>query len=194
MSFYKTKLFLLTMVLVVAIGACHNVSEQKTANTTNDATPDWNEKLHKKLSMFGHRNWILVTDKAFPEQNSPGFEYVYVDEPILPVFKKVLDQVNSSSHVKPIIYRDKELDYITEEQAKGVTLFRQEATKIIGSQPVQSILHNSVFEKLDSEAKLFTVLVIKTNETLPYSSFFLQLDCGYWSEAKEKQLRSAMEK
>ncbi|WP_182953509.1 hypothetical protein [Pedobacter gandavensis] len=54
------------------------------------------------------------------------------------------------------------------------------------------LLHNEVFKKLDAESKLFKVLVIKTNEVIPYTSVFLQLDCGYWNGEKEQQLRDEM--
>ena len=32
----------------------------------------------------------------------------------------------------------------------------------------------------------------KTNEVIPYSSVFIELDCKYWSPEKEKTLRHAM--
>ena len=64
--------------------------------------------------MLGHRNWVLVVDKAFPEQNALGMEYIYVNEGLLPVLKQVLTQINLSNHVKPIIYQDKEVGFITE--------------------------------------------------------------------------------
>ncbi|MGY0040684.1 hypothetical protein [Pedobacter sp. NJ-S-72] len=60
---------------------------------------------------------------------------------------------------------------------------------IFGNQHVQSLLHNEVFKNLDSESKLFKVLVIKTNETIPYTSVFMQLDCAYWDASKEEVLR-----
>lgn len=64
--------------------------------------------------------------------------------------------------------------------------------KIFANQQVQTILHNSVFKKLDAESKLFKVLVIKTNEAIPYTSVFMQLDCAYWNTEKENQLRLQM--
>ena len=63
---------------------------------------------------------------------------------------------------------------------------------IFGNLHVQSLLHNEVFKKLDSESKLFKVLVIKTNETIPYTSVFIQLDCAYWDAGKEEVLRRNM--
>jgi hypothetical protein len=35
--------------------------------------------------------------------------------------------------------------------------------------------------------------VLKTNMTLPYTSVFIELDCGYWSPEAEARLRAAME-
>lgn len=180
-------LFSTTVVLV----GCQEPAT-KTDDNTGNTTQNWKEQLNQKLPMLGHRNWILVVDKAFPEQNAPGMEYIYVNEGLLPVLKQVLTQINLSTHVKPIIYQDKELGFITENQAKGVKQFVQESKTIFGNQPVQTMLHDSVFRKLDTESKLFKVLVIKTNETIPYTSVFLQLDCNYWNGEKEKQLREVL--
>lgn len=171
---------------------CNPPMDQKTALIPGKTDKNWKQQFDEKLPLLGHRNWILVVDKAFPEQNAPGMEYIYANEDLLPVLKLVLGQVNQSTHVKPIIYRDKELDFIKEEQAKGVTQFVRDAKTMFGTQNVQTILHDEVFKKLDAESKLFKVLVIKTNETIPYTSVFLQLDCGYWNGDKELQLRTNM--
>lgn len=105
----------------------------------------------------------------------------------------MLQQVNASAHVKPIIYRDKELSFITEEQAKGVKQFIHQSQELFVGQSVQTILHDSVFTQLEEASKLFKVLVLKTNETTPYTSVFLQLDCAYWHADQEKELRSNMQ-
>jgi hypothetical protein len=47
---------------------------------------------------------------------------------------------------------------------------------------------------LDEAGKTFNVLILKTNLTLPYTSVFLELDCGYWSEEAEQRLRAALDK
>jgi len=41
---------------------------------------------------------------------------------------------------------------------------------------------------------LFNVLILKTDMTLPYTSVFIELECGYWSEAAEKKPRAAIKK
>ncbi|PWU04082.1 MAG: hypothetical protein C5B52_02105 [Bacteroidetes bacterium] len=178
-------------------------SQQKSeAPTLASITPDgWKFQFEKELPLLGHRNWIIVADKAFPEQNAAGIEYINTNENLMPVLQYVLEKVNGSGHVKPIIYRDKELGFITEEQVKGIEDFRSGSEKILKAQnpnsrgeAFQTILHDSVFTKLDAASKLFKVVVLKTNETLPYTSVFLQLDCAYWNGNQEKQLREAMSK
>lgn len=164
--------------------------DQQDFRPTEENT--WQEVLEQDLHLLGHRNWILVVDKAFPEQSSPGMKYLYVEEDLLPTLKYVLGALDKSTHVKPIIYRDKELAYITEEQVAGIETFRTQAAGILDGRELNTLLHDEVFSLLDKSSSLFRVLVIKTNCTLPYSSVFLQLDCAYWGSEDEKILRERM--
>jgi hypothetical protein len=150
---------------------------------------DWKAILEKDLHLLGHRNWILVVDKAFPEQSSPGMKYLYVDEDLLPTLAYVLEQVEASSHVRPIIYRDKELSYISGDQVPGIDAFRTQCNTVLEGRDVNTVLHDEVFQMLDKSSSLFRTLVIKTNCTLPYTSVFMQLDCAYWDPVNEKILR-----
>ena len=150
---------------------------------------DWKAILEKDLHLLGHRNWILVVDKAFPEQSSPGMKYLYVDEDLLPTLAYVLEQVEASIHVRPIIYRDKELSFISSDQVPGIDAFRTQCNKVLEGRNVNTVLHDEVFQMLDESSSLFRTLVIKTNCTLPYTSVFLQLDCAYWGPENEKILR-----
>lgn len=157
-----------------------------------DEKETWKETLEHDLNLLGHRNWILVVDKAFPEQSSAGMKYLYVEQELLPTLQYVLDRVESSTHVSPVIYRDKELSYITEEQVPGIGEFRSGSEEVLAGREVNSLLHDEVFGMLDESSSLFRVLVIKTNCTLPYTSVFLQLDCAYWGPGNERELRSRM--
>ncbi len=117
------KYILPLLVCFVFFTSCQQTSstsaDAKTANVEND----WKQQFDKTLPLLGHRNWILIVDKAFPEQNAAGMEYINTNENLLPALSYVLQQVNASSHVKPIIYRDKELSFISEEQSKGIKNF-----------------------------------------------------------------------
>jgi len=152
----------------------------------------WQEVLEEDLHLLGHRNWILVVDKAFPEQSSPGMKYIYVDQDLLPTLDHVLGALDKSTHVKPIIYQDKELSFIKEEQVNGIEAFKSSAAEVLEGRSVNTLLHDEVFIMLDESSSLFRVLVIKTNCTLPYTSVFLQLDCSYWGPENEKILREGM--
>ena len=181
----------LLLIAVMAILSCKQPLTD-AAKQTDAAGKDWKKQFNQILPLLGHRNWIIVADKAFPQQNAAGMETINTNENLLTVLKYVLQQVNASEHVKPIIYQDKELNFITEAQAKGVKQFINESQQVFSGKPLQTILHDSVFTKLDEASKLFKVVVLKTNETIPYTSVFLQLDCAYWSAEKEKQLRKNM--
>jgi D-ribose pyranose/furanose isomerase RbsD len=184
------KYFALFSILTYIVPGCNpNTLESKP---TEDR--EWKKEFQSRLSLFGHRNWILIVDKAFPMQNGSGISVINSNEGLLPVLTYVLGEIDSSSHVKPIIYQDKELSFITEAQSNGVGELRESLKKVFGNQKVQQIMHDSVFFKIDEAAKLFNVLIIKTNETIAYSSVFLQLDCAYWNEENERTLRSVMMK
>src|SRR5580698_9817533 len=45
-----------------------------------DPRSEWKQQLDRELPLLGHRNWILVVDKAFPMQTSPGMEVINTDE------------------------------------------------------------------------------------------------------------------
>ena len=156
------------------------------------AVKSWQQKLDSELPMLGHRNWILVVDKAFPAMNAPGIEVIYADDNLLSVLKYTLSKIDFSSHVRPIIYVDKEMQFMTPQLENGVDAFRDSLKHIVNNQTLHPELHDSVFTKIQKTSDLFKVLVIKTNGNRAYSSVFLQLDCAYWNSEQEGQLRKEM--
>ncbi|WP_298707224.1 hypothetical protein [Chitinophaga sp.] len=173
--------FVLALPLLAACGA--KAPENKTS---------WRQQLADQLPALGHRNWIVVADQAFPELQSPGITYINSGERLLPVLKEVLAMVKEPGHVTPILYRDKELGFITETQSEGIGAFRDSVKALLAGSSVQEMLHDSVFAKLDAVANLFRVVVVKTDEKLPYTSVLMELDCAYWNGEKEAALRQKM--
>lgn len=186
------KKYSLLLVTIIAAVSCTRPSTVTTTQP-NTASDTWQQQLDKILPLLGHRNWVVIVDKAFPQQTAIGMEVINTNESLLPVLQYALHQINASAHVRPIIYRDKELSFITEDAAKGVNKFVAGSQQLFNGQSVQTILHDSVFTKLAEASKTFKVIVLKTNEAIPYTSVFLQLDCAYWDKDKEKALRSKME-
>lgn len=152
----------------------------------------WQDEFQQKLPLLGHRNWVLVVDKAFPLQSAKGIKVINTGEDLPVVLQYVMQSISSSTHVKPIVYTDSEFTYITEDLAPGVDSLRLIIAKSLENYKTNTVLHNDVFAKIDAASDLFEVLVLKTESTIPYSSVFIQLDCVYWNAEKEQKLRSKM--
>ena len=153
---------------------------------------NWQTQLKAELPLLGHRNWIVIADAAYPWQTAEGIETVYTDADQIQVTKTVLDALAKTKHVKPIIYTDAELKHVAEADAPGVTAYRKQLTKLLAKRDVQVLPHEEIIKKLDEAGKTFHVLLLKTKHIQPYTSVFLQLDCGYWNAGAEKRLRDAI--
>jgi hypothetical protein len=154
----------------------------------------WEAKLKQDVTVFGHRNWIVVADSAYPKQSAAGIETVYTDGSQLEVLRMVLEELAASQHIKPIILVDAELQKVAESDAPGVNNYRAQLYKILEGQQFKEMPHEDIIHKLDQASKMFDVLILKTNLTIPYTSVFLELDCAYWNAEKEIKLRSMLEK
>lgn len=157
-----------------------------------NASPAWMQVLLERLPLYGHRNWIVVADSAYPAQSKAGIETIMSNADHIQVLQQVLDSVSASSHVRAIVYTDKELRFINDKDAPGISAYREQLTVLLRNRPVNSLPHEQIIAKLDQVSQTFRVLIIKTKLTLPYTSVFLQLDCAYWNAAEERQLRKAM--
>jgi hypothetical protein len=158
------------------------------------ADSNWRATLHRELPLLGHRNWIVIVDSAYPLQNSSGIETVLAQESQLDVVKGVLDVLKDAKHVRGNVFLDAELPYIPEAEAKGIGAYRTGLDDLLKGQNPVSLPHEQIIKKLEEAGSSFHVLVIKTGLTLPYTSVFIQLDCGYWSADAERALREAMPK
>ena len=155
----------------------------------------WKDELEKILPLFGHRNWILVVDKAFPEQTTGGMKYLDTGSELPEVLSVLLEKLGSHPHVRPKISMDRELDYMDDGLCPGIDSFKVQVQTVLeqtGITDTQRVLHDEVFGRLDKASSLFKVLVLKTGTLLPYTSVFIELDCGYWPAEKEKSLRERM--
>ncbi len=160
------------------------------AETAGEQT--WRETLRTALPLLGHRNWIVVADAAYPWQTSPGIRTVATGAGQLEVVGEVLAALGKTTHVKPVIYLDRELESVDEADAPGIAQYRKGLAEALGGRAVKREPHEEIIKKLDAAGQTFHVLLLKTTYTLPYTSVFLELDCGYWNDAAEKRLRDTM--
>ena len=79
--------------MTILVASC--ISDTQLAPIQTEKS--WQSTLEQDLHLLGHRNWILVVDKAFPEQSSPGMKYLYVEQNLLPTLEYVLEEVEGSS-------------------------------------------------------------------------------------------------
>ncbi len=158
------------------------------------AASSWEDVFYDELPALGHRNWIVVADSAFPLQISPGMEVVVANEDHFAVLERVLKAVSESGHVRPKIYLDRELAYVPEALAPGMDACRKRIETLLAKYEVKPILHEELISRMDQVAKTFKILMIKTNLALPYTTVFMELDCGYWSTENEAKMRELMKK
>lgn len=150
----------------------------------------WQDQLEEQLPLLGHRNWIVVADAAYPWQTAPGVETVSTGAEQIDVVKAVFAAVDRALHVRPIVYIDAELSFLMEEDAKGINGYRGELIAALTGRTVKEMPHEEIIAKLDAAGRAFHILLLKTTLTLPYTSVFLELDCGYWSPEAEQRLRA----
>jgi hypothetical protein len=162
-----------------------------TANESS-APAEWERQLRACLPLFGHRNWIVVADSAYPAQSKPGIETIVADAEQIDAVRIVQDAISSSRHVRANVYADSELAFVAENDAPGVTDYRRQLDSLLYGRGVSYIPHDRIIAKLDQSAQVFRILIVKTEMTIPYTSIFFELDCGYWNTGAEQRLREAM--
>ena len=156
------------------------------------AALDWESELKGILPLFGHRNWIVVSDAAYPAQSKPGIVTIVTDEDQISVVRRVFDAITSAGHIRARVYVDKELAFVRENDAPGITEYKQQLQEGLFGSGMEHLEHEQIIAQLDQSALIYRILVIKTNMKIPYTSVFFELDCGYWNAEAEEKLREAM--
>jgi hypothetical protein len=170
--------------LVMPMCSAQTAGQEKSA--------DWRAKVADAMPLLGHRNWILIVDSAYPLQSAPGIETIETNASQLEVMRHVLSVIDRSAHVRPVISMDAELPFVSEDDAPGVSKYREEVKDLLHEYPLDSVPHERVLANVEEASRHFNILVLKTNMTIPYTSVFVRLDCRYWSADAEKRMRAKM--
>jgi hypothetical protein len=176
---------LLSLLPFIALGLTMNGCAE------NKGKP-WRDQLASRLELYGHRNWIVIADAAYPSQSRPGVETIATNEDQLRVIQEVLDAVGASKHVRAMVYCDRELNSVPETDAPGISMYRSKLQTLLEKHPMSTLPHEELISRIDESAKVFDVLILKSTLTLPYTSVFLELGCGYWDDGAEMRLRDGM--
>jgi len=148
--------------------------------------------MDQLLPLFGHRNWIVVADSAYPAQSKAGIDTIVSGASQIEVVRWVFDAIAARKHVRANVYLDQELQFVAEADAPGVSRYRTQLAKLLKIAKTITLPHEQIITRLDQTAQLFRVLIIKTALTIPYTSIFFELECGYWSVEAEQRLRRAI--
>jgi L-fucose mutarotase/ribose pyranase (RbsD/FucU family) len=155
---------------------------------------EWEPELVGRLPLFGHRNWIVVADAAYPAQSKPGIETIVTGADQIHVVQKALEAIAACNHIRANVYTDRELRFVEENDAPGIREYRRQLNALLDNASAKQLPHEEIIAKLDQCAQVFRILILKTNLTIPYTSVFFELDCGYWNAEAEQRLRQAMDK
>jgi len=184
----KKILFLSLIAVILSCSA--PVKNQKNHNQMEKH--NWKTEVEKTLKLYGHRNWIVIADGAYPEQSNPAIKTITIDDSQLEAVEFVSQLIENATHVDANIFIDKEMAFVPEKDAIGIDNYRTSLTQVLDGKPVKTMLHEDIIRELDASAKLFNVLIIKTDLAIPYTSVFFQLECGYWNAEAEKNLRNEL--
>ena len=153
---------------------------------------DWRRILRERLPLYGHRNWIVIADAAYPAQSRAGIETVATGAGQLEVVEETLAAIAASPHVRPVVYLDGELEFVAEADAPGADGYRASLAGLTGRLDCRRLPHEEIIAMLDAAGALFRILILKTTLEIPYTSVFLNLDCAYWSAEAEGRLRARL--
>lgn len=153
---------------------------------------DWEEQLSEEMPLLGHRNWIVITDMAYPLQNKPGIEMIYTGESFENVIETVSKKLKKAPHVYAHYYQDEELKALTDDLCPGIQDYRSTVQKFVPENEVSYVRHDKLLSRINSVSNSYNVLVIKTKLVLPYTSLFIELDCKYWNKDSQEKLEKTL--
>jgi len=175
---------------MLIILSCSERVPNEHRNELKSETTDWKSEVEKTLELFGHRNWIVIADAAYPLQSNQAIKTINIKADQLEAVEFVNRLIEKAKHVDANIFIDKEMEFVPEKDAKGIESYRTGLNKILEGMSVKTMPHEDIILELDSSAKLFDILIIKTDLIIPYTSVFFKLECGYWTTDAERNLRT----
>ena len=109
----------------------------------------WEDILKDRLQLYGHRNWVAIADSAYPAQSKQGIETIVANDSHTTVLASTFEILREWKHVKPKIYTDQELSFITEDDAPGVTSYREQLDIFLKGCEVCTLPHEQIISRLD---------------------------------------------
>ena len=150
---------------------------------------NWRDILNSRLSLYGHHNWVVIADAAYPLHSGAGIETVDSDSDQISTIRAVLAAIRRTHNLRPVVYLDLELPRVQDADAPGAGGYRQELLSFV--RDAISRPHDEMLRRIDEVGRSFSVLVVKTNMLVPYSAVYIELWPSYWSDEAEQRLRQS---
>jgi len=90
----RTNLY--SFLVFIQLSLVANLLSSCQFNTTK--TVGWQDEFQQKLPLLGHRNWVLVVDKAFPLQSAQGMTVINTGEQLPNVLQFVMGSISTSTY------------------------------------------------------------------------------------------------
>ena len=147
----KSNIIYYLLACLFLSGGC--IPKEATNHHSQHKT-NWQTVLQDKLPLLGHRNWIVITDMAYPLQTREGITTLYANEPYTEVLGTVKKMVDNSLHVYAHIYQDEELSFLEEGFCPGINDLKTEMGNVLPATEITSIRHDDLIARLDSISNL----------------------------------------
>ena len=141
---------IISLIILCALLSCSAPVQKEKNNGHNPEVQDWKSEVAETLKLFGHRNWIVIADGAYPQQSNPAIKTITVDANQLEAIKFVTQLIEEAGHVDANIFVDKELEFVPEKDAKGINAYRTKLNELLDGKPVKNILHEDIIRELDA--------------------------------------------
>src|ERR1039458_6097275 len=125
------------------------------SNLNASAKKGWERQLRESLPLFGHRNWIVIADAAYPAQSRPGIETVLAAGDQISVARKALAAIRNYKHIRARVHMVSEFSFVNESDAPGVTAYRRQLDALFQDSNRSEVLHEQIIARLDQSARLF---------------------------------------
>jgi L-fucose mutarotase/ribose pyranase (RbsD/FucU family) len=178
--------------ITVTLLSCTKPATQELTVVEKTNLQDWKSEVERTLQLYGHRNWIVIADAAYPQQSNQAIKTLVINADQLEVVEFVTQSIEKAKHVNATIFIDKEMEFVPEKAAEGIENYRVKLDNLLEGKQVKTMIHDAIIQKIDSSARFFNVLIIKTDLAIPYTSVFFELECGYWNADDEENLRAIM--
>ena len=71
-----------------------------------NSSEGWRTRLDSILPLFGHRNWIVISDSAYPKHSTEGIETIATGKSQIEVLEYVLEKIEQGDTIVRIAIKE----------------------------------------------------------------------------------------